>query len=109
MVSHQTSSTGTEGTGGTSPGVTGAGMRQQYETADRIERAARRLDEPVRRKTGISLFHVLTLASIGASVSLFIAGRKDLAIFIGLWPPTFQALRAASESHHVHAGEENYR
>jgi hypothetical protein len=52
----------------------------------------------MKRKTRFGIFHVLTLASIGASVSLFIAGRKDLAIFIGLWPPTFQALKAASES-----------
>lgn len=99
MVSHQTSSTGT--------GASGA--RQQYETADRIEQAARRLDEPVRRKTGISIFHVLTLASIGASISLFIAGRKDLAIFIGLWPPTFQALRAASEHHQSAEYRSEYR
>ncbi len=97
MVSHQTSSTGT-GAGGT---------RQRYEAADRIEQAARRIDEPVRRKTGMSIFHVLTLASIGASISLFIAGRKDLAVFVGLWPPTFLALRAASEhhTHHHHDGE----
>ena len=101
MVSHQTSSTGT---GASS---TSAGTRPQQETADALEQAARRLDEPIKRKTGISIFHVLTLASIGASISLFIAGRKDLAIFVGLWPPTFEALRAASENHQIRAT--NYR
>lgn len=87
MVSHQTSTTGT-----------GAATKPQYGTTDVVEQAARRIDEPVKRRTGVSIFHVLTLASIGASISLFLAGRKDLAIFIGLWPPTFQALKAASES-----------
>jgi hypothetical protein len=101
MVSHQTSSTGT------GAGATTAAARPPHETVDVIEQVARKIDEPMRRKTGISIFNVLTLASIGASVSLFIAGRKDLAIFIGLWPPTFQALKAASESHQER--ESSYR
>ena len=67
-------------------------------TPDAVERTARSIDETVKKGTGLSLFHMLTLGSIGASVALFIAGKKDLAIFIGLWPPTFQALKAASQS-----------
>jgi hypothetical protein len=39
----------------------------------------------------------LTVASIGASIALFLKGRKLEAIFIGLWPPTFEALKSASE------------
>lgn len=35
----------------------------------------------------------LTIGSIAASVALFLAGKKQTAIFVGLWPPTFQALR----------------
>ena len=65
---------------------------------DTVEHAARRIDERVKQGTGLSLFHILTLGSIGASVALFLAGKKNLAIFIGLWPPTFQALKAASQS-----------
>lgn len=67
-------------------------------TPDAVERTARSIDETVKKGTGLSLFHMLTLGSIGASIALFIAGKKDLAIFIGLWPPTFQALKAASQS-----------
>jgi hypothetical protein len=65
---------------------------------DAVERTARSIDETVKKGTGLSLFHMLTLGSIGASIALFIAGKKDLAIFIGLWPPTFQALKAASQT-----------
>jgi hypothetical protein len=75
----------------------GTATRSKESSPDVIESTIRTLDEPVKRTAGISLFHVLTLGAIGASVALFIAGRKDLAIFIGLWPPTFQALKAASE------------
>lgn len=65
---------------------------------DVVERAARSVDETVKSGTGLSLFHMLTLGSIGASIALYLAGKKDLAIFIGLWPPTFQALKAASQT-----------
>jgi len=65
---------------------------------DVVEKAARSIDETVKSGTGLSLFHMLTLGSIGASIALYLAGKKDLAIFIGLWPPTFQALKAASQT-----------
>ena len=65
---------------------------------DAVEKAARSIDETVKSGTGLSLFHVLTLGSIGASIALYLAGKKELAIFIGLWPPTFQALKAASQT-----------
>ena len=65
---------------------------------DVVEKAARSIDETVKSGTGLSLFHMLTLGSIGASIALYLAGKKDLAIFIGLWPPTFQALKAASQN-----------
>ncbi len=38
-------------------------------------------------------FDWLTVGSIAASVALFITGKKMAAIFVGLWPPTFQAMR----------------
>jgi hypothetical protein len=70
----------------------------QESTPDVVERTARSIDQTVKKGTGLSLFHILTLGSIGASIALFVAGKKNLAIFIGLWPPTFQALKAASEN-----------
>lgn len=35
---------------------------------------------------------VLTLGSIVLSQILYYTGKKDLGIFVGLWPPTFVAL-----------------
>lgn len=64
-------------------------------TMDTIESRAGMVEQKMREKTGMSLFHWLTLGSIGASIALFAAGKKHLALFIGLWPPTFQALKAA--------------
>ncbi|HJQ67399.1 MAG TPA: hypothetical protein VKA70_00390 [Blastocatellia bacterium] len=78
--------------------TSGTAKMAQQATPDAVESTARSIDETVKRSTGLSLFHILTLGSIGASIALFIAGKKNLAIFIGLWPPTFQALKAASES-----------
>ena len=34
----------------------------------------------------------LTFGSIGLSLLLYFTGRKDDALFVGLWPPTFLAL-----------------
>lgn len=82
-----------------SANVSTAKTAQHGQTGpDAVEQTARTIDEKVKQGTGLSLFHVLTLGSIGASIALYIAGKKDLAIFIGLWPPTFQALKAASQS-----------
>jgi hypothetical protein len=64
---------------------------------DRAESTLRTVDEGVKDKTGISLFHLLTAASIVGSLLLFFSGRRTEAIFVGLWPPTFQALKAAAE------------
>jgi hypothetical protein len=81
-----------------SANVSSTTAKRAQDHPDTAESMARRLDEPVKRTTGLSLFHWLTIGSIGASVALFLAGKKNLAIFIGLWPPTFQALKAASEN-----------
>ncbi len=56
------------------------------------------MDESTKSATGISLLHILTLGSIGASIALFLAGKKQAGIFVGLWPPTFQALKAAADT-----------
>ncbi len=60
---------------------------------DYAESALRSADQIARQKTGSSLFHWLTLGSIAASIALFIAGKKQAAIFVGLWPPTLQSLK----------------
>jgi hypothetical protein len=73
--------------------------RQDYSQAtgpqtDAAESMLKTVDETTVQSTGISLFHILTLGSIGASIALFLSGKKEAGIFIGLWPPTFQALKA---------------
>lgn len=60
---------------------------------DVLERTKERVEDYSRRRTGVSAIHALTLVSIGASVALYLSGRKDLAIFLGLWAPTLQSLR----------------
>jgi len=65
---------------------------------DKAETLARTIDEKATQTTGISLFHVLTAASIIGSIYLFLSGKKLEAIFVGLWPPTFQALKSATEN-----------
>ncbi|HVF42188.1 MAG TPA: hypothetical protein VM936_04210 [Pyrinomonadaceae bacterium] len=62
--------------------------------ADAAESILKTVDESTKGKTGVSLIHMLTLGSLGASVALYFAGRKSAAIFVGLWPPTFQALKS---------------
>jgi hypothetical protein len=64
---------------------------------DRAEAALRTLDEKMAGKSGISVFHLLTMASIVGSIWLFLKGRKVEGIFVGLWPPTFEALRSAAK------------
>lgn len=61
---------------------------------DTAESILQSVDKSTVGPTGISLFHMLTFASIGASVALYFTGRKEAGIFVGLWPPTFQALKA---------------
>ena len=65
---------------------------------DVVESTLRTVDEATKSSTGVSLFHILTLASIGGSLALFFAGKKSAAIFVGLWPPTFQALKSVADT-----------
>ena len=44
-----------------------------------------------------SMWYNLCLATIGASAALYLMGRKHLALFVGLWPPTFAALGNRAE------------
>lgn len=61
---------------------------------DAAESLLKTVDESTKGTTGVSLIHMLTLGSIGASIALYFAGKKSAAIFVGLWPPTFQALKS---------------
>ena len=61
---------------------------------DAAESVLRTVDKSTQKATGISLFHILTLGSIGASIALYFSGKQKAGIFVGLWPPTFQALKA---------------
>jgi hypothetical protein len=66
----------------------------QTSKRDAAETMLKTVDGATQNSTGVSLFHILTLGAIGASVALFLAGKKSAGIFVGLWPPTFQALKA---------------
>ena len=81
-------------TGGSSTGTSFTTGNQK----DVIESTLRTVDESTKQSTGVSLFHILTLASIGGSLALFFAGKKSAAIFVGLWPPTFQALKSVADT-----------
>lgn len=67
-----------------------------YGADDMAESIIRTMDESTTRATKISIFHVLSVASIIASIGLFLKGKKLEAIFVGLWPPTFEALKSAA-------------
>jgi hypothetical protein len=73
---------------------TSTGSTQAISGRDAAESMLKTVDESTKEATNISLFHILTLGSIGASIALFLAGKKQAGIFVGLWPPTFQALKA---------------
>lgn len=63
-------------------------------TTDRVEDVLQTIDGTTVESTGVSLFHILTVGSIGASIALFLSGKRMAGIFVGLWPPTFQALKS---------------
>lgn len=64
---------------------------------DVAESVIRKIDRSTRKATGTSLLHILTIGSIGASIALFLSGKKKEGIFVGLWAPTFEALKSASQ------------
>jgi hypothetical protein len=65
---------------------------------DVTENMLNNIDKNFKKSTGTSLFHILTVASIIASIAFFLSGKKMAGVFIGLWPPTFQALKSAAEN-----------
>ena len=82
---------------GTSTGTGSQSMTAGGGT-DVVEATLRTVDQSTKGAAGVSLFHILTLASIGGSLALFFAGKKSAAIFVGLWPPTFQALKSVADT-----------
>ena len=73
----------------------GYGREEEAVTGqDAAESILKRVDETTKGTTGVSLFHILTFGSIGASIALYLAGHRQAGIFVGLWPPTFQALKS---------------
>ena len=79
---------------GTKPELDEFGAMQPSTSKDAAESMLKTVDKSTQKTTGISLFHILTLGSIGASIALYLSGNKKAGIFVGLWPPTFQALKA---------------
>jgi len=70
---------------------------------DAAESILKTMDESTKGATGVSLFHILTFGSIGASIALYLAGNKQAGIFVGLWPPTFQAFKSVVDKNAKHA------
>ena len=89
MISHQTSSTGTDRCG------VCVGVGSLCDAAAMIETTAPRTARPVGRKIGFSICHALLLASTGASIASFVSGRKELAICAGRESPAIEVLRIA--------------
>lgn len=79
---------------GIKPELDEVGVMQPTTGKDAAESMLKTVDKSTQKTTGISLFHILTLGSIGASIALYLSGNKKAGIFVGLWPPTFQALKA---------------
>jgi len=73
-------------------------ITEEVVEMDKAETMLHTVDEKVKSTSGVSLFHILTGLAIVGSVVLFLRGNKLGAIFVGLWPPTFQALKSASQS-----------
>ena len=88
MSATQTSLTGTQSPTNANGGTQAAAKRDVAETM------LKSVDKTTEKATGVSLFHILTLGAIGASIALFFSGKQKAGIFVGLWPPTFQALKA---------------
>ena len=88
MSATQTSLTGTK-----TANAENGGSQAPAKT-DAAETMLKTVDKSTQKATGVSLFHILTLGSIGASIALFFSGKQKAGIFVGLWPPTFQALKA---------------
>lgn len=88
MSATQTSFTGTK------TETSENGSLQPTAKRDAAESLLKTVDKSTQKATGVSLFHILTLGSIGASIALYLSGKQKAGIFVGLWPPTFQALKA---------------
>ncbi|HYN84469.1 MAG TPA: hypothetical protein VER32_04405 [Pyrinomonadaceae bacterium] len=95
MATAQSNLTGT----GARYGATGTAAGR-----DAAESVLKTVDESAQGATGVSLFHILTFGSIGAAVALYLAGRRQGAIFVGLWPPTFQALKSVVDKNAKRGG-----
>ncbi|MEK6279478.1 MAG: hypothetical protein AABN95_03915 [Acidobacteriota bacterium] len=79
---------------GTKTETTETGVLPASAKTDAAESMLKTVDKSTQKATGVSLFHILTLGSIGASIALYLSGKQKAGIFVGLWPPTFQALKA---------------
>jgi hypothetical protein len=94
----QSATAATQAGRGVVDSINAADPTKDGATRDAAESLLRTIDESTKQATGVSLFHILTLGSIGASLALFFSGNKQAGIFVGLWPPTFQALKAVADT-----------
>ena len=97
MSATQTAVTGNQTQTSQNGGIQASAKRDIAETV------LKTVDKTTEKATGVSLFHILTIGAIGASVALYLSGKQKAGIFVGLWPPTFQALKAVVDKGHQSA------
>lgn len=76
--------------------VIGRQVEQQVEGRERLRRLKEGVDSAMRMPERVPspFYWGLSLGSVAASIVLFATKRKEDAIFVGLWAPTFLALGA---------------
>lgn len=70
-------------------------MQKAKETGKQVAEKARSGFQQaltVPEKVPVSVYEGMTLGSILISIGLFAGKKRDAAIFVGLWAPTFLAL-----------------
>ena len=62
------------------------GGLQATAKRDAAESMLKTVDKSTQKATGISLFHILTLGSIGASIALYLSGKEKAEFSLASGP-----------------------
>jgi hypothetical protein len=73
-------------------------LRGQVDTRDVQERSEHALEQIERVPTSIYMLGIL--GTIALSAALFLTGRRAMALFVGLWPPTIIGLTQMTKQLH---------
>jgi hypothetical protein len=64
-------------------------------TTDAVSQSVRELGEHAKTaftNTSVTPYYVMAGGAMAASLGLFAAGRREMALFVGLWPTTIIAM-----------------